>query len=155
MHDLDFVALSREQSVGYWATRAKTVPTAIWSSAPVMTPVQSPLVGQVSNPQQMAYDRPVVPNSQMFSDQAVWSVPAQSRARQQGPISNRLLSAESHEIQIMHILVKRTYTISLLSIGRIPFEIVLQYGCPSSVNMWTETCFMTNQLVQGMASICT
>ena len=83
LHDLDFVALSREQSVGYWATRAKTVPPAIRSSAPVMTPVQSPLVGQVSNPQQMAYDRPVVPNSQMFSDQAVWSVPAQSRARQQ------------------------------------------------------------------------
>ena len=83
LHDLDFVALSREQSARYWATMAKTVPPAIRSSAPVMTPVQSPLVGQVFNPQQMAYGRPVVPNSQMFSDQAVWSVPAQSRVRQQ------------------------------------------------------------------------
>ena len=83
LHDLDFVALSREQSARYWATRARTVPPTIRSSAPVTTPVQSLLVGQVSNPQQMAYARPVVPNSQMFSDQAVWSVPAQPRARQQ------------------------------------------------------------------------
>ena len=60
-----------------------TVPPAIMSSAPVMTPVQNSLVGQVSNPLQMAYGRPIVPNSQMFSDQTVWSVPAQPRARQQ------------------------------------------------------------------------
>ena len=83
LYDLDFVALSREQSARYWATMAKTVPPAIRSSAPVMTPVQSPLVGQVFSPQQMAYGRSVVPNSQIFSDQAVWSVPAQSRVRQQ------------------------------------------------------------------------
>jgi len=83
LHDLDLVALSREESASYWATRSRTVPPAIRSSAPVMTPVQSPLVCQVSNPQQMAYGRPIVPNSQMFSDQAVWSVPAQPRARQQ------------------------------------------------------------------------
>ena len=83
LYDLDFVALSREQSARYWATMAKTFPPAIRSSAPVMTPVQSPLVGQVFNLQQMAYGRLVVPNSQMFSDQAVWSVPAQSRVRQQ------------------------------------------------------------------------
>jgi hypothetical protein len=63
----------KSNSARYWATRVKIVSSAIRSSAPVMTPVQSPLVGQVSNPQQMAYDRPVVPNSQMFSDQAVWS----------------------------------------------------------------------------------
>ena len=46
-------------------------------------------MGQVSNPQQMAYVRPVVPNtsSQMFSDQAVWSVHAQPRARQQPTVS--------------------------------------------------------------------
>ena len=71
LHDLDCVALNREQSARYWATRARTVLPAIRSSAPVMIHVRNPLMGQVSNPQQITYGRPVVPNSQMFSDQAV------------------------------------------------------------------------------------
>lgn len=75
--------LSAESSLLDIGPPGPKLPPAIRSSALAMTHVQSPLVGQVSNPQQMAYDRPVVPNSQMFSDQAVWSVPAQSRARQQ------------------------------------------------------------------------
>jgi hypothetical protein len=52
LHDLDFVALGREQSARYWATRSRTVPPAIRSSAPVMTPVQSPLVCQVDGVRQ-------------------------------------------------------------------------------------------------------
>ena len=76
--EIVYVRLAKICMIWIW-----TVPPAIRSSAPVMTPVQSPLVYQVSNPQQMAYGRPIVPNSQMFSDQAVWSVPAQPRARQQ------------------------------------------------------------------------